>query len=62
MREAIPASGRLAVTLRFIATDDSFHSLMYTMKISMQAIASFLLEVCDALVEALRDYIYHLLT
>nr|CAI5820592.1 unnamed protein product [Callosobruchus analis] len=34
---------------------------MYTMKISMQAISSFKLEVCDALVEAHRDYINHLL-
>lgn len=56
-REAIPASERLAVTLRFIATGDSFHSLMYSMKISKQAISCFLPEVCDALVESLRDYI-----
>ncbi|XP_044766239.1 protein ANTAGONIST OF LIKE HETEROCHROMATIN PROTEIN 1-like [Coccinella septempunctata] len=56
-REAIPASERLAVTLRFLATGDSYHSLMYLMKISKQTISSFMPEVCDAIVEALQGYI-----
>jgi len=29
MREAIPISTRLAVTLRFLATGDSYHTVMY---------------------------------
>nr|XP_023017923.1 protein ANTAGONIST OF LIKE HETEROCHROMATIN PROTEIN 1-like [Leptinotarsa decemlineata] len=56
-RDAIPASERLAVTLRFIATGDSYHSLMYVLKISKQCISKIVPEVCDAIVEALQDYI-----
>ncbi|CAB3232065.1 unnamed protein product [Arctia plantaginis] len=56
-RDAIPASERLAATLRFIATGDSYHSLMYVLKISKQCISKFVPEVCDAIVEALQDYI-----
>lgn len=56
-REAIPPCERLAVTLRFLATGDSYHSLMYVMKISKQAIFQFVPEVCDALVKALKDYV-----
>jgi len=37
-RETIPASIRLAVTLRFLASGESFTSLMYTFRISEQSI------------------------
>jgi hypothetical protein len=35
-RETIPPSIRLAVTLRFLASGESFTSLMYTSRISKQ--------------------------
>lgn len=56
-RKAIPAHERLAVTLRFLATGDSYHSLMYTFKISKQVISRTIPEVCDALISALKDCI-----
>lgn len=56
-RKAIPAHERLAVTLRFLATGDSYHSLMYMFKISKQAISSIIPNICDALVNVLQDYI-----
>ncbi|KAJ4446436.1 hypothetical protein ANN_13132 [Periplaneta americana] len=56
-RKAIPANERLAVTLRFLATGDSYHFLMYTFKISKQVISTIIPEVCDRLIEALQDFI-----
>lgn len=41
-RKVIPAQERLTVTLRFLATEDSYHSFMYTFKISKQAISSII--------------------
>ncbi|CAH2013705.1 unnamed protein product [Acanthoscelides obtectus] len=56
-RESIPAKVRLALTLRFSATGDSFKSLHYLFKISPQVISLIVSEVCKALCEALRSFV-----
>lgn len=56
-RETIPASLRLAVTLRFLASGDSFTSLMYTFRISKQAISKMVPEVCEAIISSLKQYV-----
>ena len=56
-RETIPASLRLAITLRFLASGDSFTSLMYTFRISKQAISRIVPEVCEAIISALKQYV-----
>ena len=57
-RKAISVQERLALTLCFLASGDSYVSLQYLFKISKQAISCILLEVCEALVEKLKDYIH----
>jgi hypothetical protein len=57
MREAIPISTRLAVTLRFLATGDSYLSLMYTFRISVPAISTFIPEVCQAVIKSQKGYV-----
>ncbi|KAG8278504.1 hypothetical protein J6590_108213 [Homalodisca vitripennis] len=56
-REVISVNDRLAITLRFLATGDSYHSLMYLFKVSKQSISQIVPEVCSALVSMLEDYI-----
>jgi len=57
MRKAIPAQERLAITLRFLASGDSFVSLSYLFKVSNQCISTIVKEVCDALIKKFKDKI-----
>jgi hypothetical protein len=56
-RQSISPSIRLAATLRLLASGDSFTSLMYTFRISKQAISQFVPEVCEAIISALQEFI-----
>jgi len=57
LRKAVSIEKRLAVTLSFLATGDSFTSLQYTFLISKQLISCIIPEVCRALVEVLNEFI-----
>lgn len=57
MRNAISVQERLSVTLRFLATGDHYSSLQYLFRISKQAISQIVPEVCEALIEVLRENI-----
>ncbi|KAJ8884020.1 hypothetical protein PR048_015877 [Dryococelus australis] len=48
---------QLVVTVRFLATEDSYSSLQYLSRMSKQAIAKITPEVCAALVETLKENI-----
>ncbi|XP_036320822.1 uncharacterized protein LOC118735273 isoform X2 [Rhagoletis pomonella] len=55
MRCAITTRVRLAITLRYLATGDSFRSLEFLSHISRKTISKFLPEVLEALTEALQE-------
>ena len=56
-RATIPAKVRLAVTLRYLATGDSYRSLHYLFKISHQVISNIVRECCAALISVLKHMI-----
>ncbi|XP_074039919.1 uncharacterized protein [Leptinotarsa decemlineata] len=57
MRMAVPVKERLAITLRFLATGDSYTSMQYLFKVSKQLISSIVPETCRALIEVLKKYV-----
>ena len=50
MRSSIPITTRLAITLRFVATGDSYRTLMYLFKVHFSSICCIVPEVCEALI------------
>lgn len=57
LREAIPAKMRLAITLRYLASGDTFRSLHYLFKVSSSAISLIVREVCAAIQNVLQNEI-----
>ncbi|KAF0742397.1 protein ANTAGONIST OF LIKE HETEROCHROMATIN PROTEIN 1-like [Aphis craccivora] len=56
-RLAIPAKLRLAITLRYLATGDSFKSLHFLFKVLCEIISKIVPPVCTALVEVLKNQV-----
>lgn len=55
LRDSIPAKIRLAITLRFLATGDSYKSLHFLFKVSSQIISKSVPEVCAAINQVLKN-------
>ena len=54
MRKAITVKQRLIITLRYLATGNSFADLQYSSAVSRQCIV---IETCLAIIEVLKDLI-----
>lgn len=57
MRKAISPADRLSVTLRFLATGNSFEDLKFSSCMAATTISEIVEETCDALCLSLKDYI-----
>jgi hypothetical protein len=57
MRDAIPPSQRLSITLCYLVTGNTFEDLKFTGATSPQSIGIIVMETCTALVHRLKDYI-----
>ena len=55
MRMPIPVDEKLTVTLRYLATDDSFESLMYQFHMHRKTVSLFVLKVCKVIYETLKE-------
>ena len=53
VRAPLPAGLRLAVTLRHLATDASYHDLMYDFRVAHNTLSGVIREVCKAIYEEL---------
>ena len=54
-RECVTTGERLAITLRFLATGDSYPSLQALFRVSVSTICKLIPETCQALVETYTD-------
>ena len=57
MRESISATERLSITLRYLATGESFSRLCYSGVMGKSTISGIVQETCEAIITALKDYI-----
>jgi hypothetical protein len=55
-RDSIPPLVRLVLTLRFLATGDSYASLMYLFRISKRSILKIITEVCEVIEDTLQEH------
>nr|XP_053618113.1 uncharacterized protein LOC128679722 [Plodia interpunctella] len=56
-RTAISAQDRLAITLKYLSTGESFISLCDVFKVSPQIISYIIPEVCQAIIDGLSEYV-----
>lgn len=54
-RQPLPAGLKLACTLRYLASGDSYHSLSFNFRVSVPAISKFIPLVCQAIIDILAD-------
>ena len=58
MRISIPASERLALTIRFLATGETFQSLSFQFRIGKATVSGIVTEMCDAIYAVLgKDFL-----
>jgi len=55
MREAIPPRDRLSITLRYLATGNSFQDLSYSARIALNTLSKLVPETLKAIIKILRD-------
>ena len=58
-RTPLTAGIKLAITLRYLATGDSYHSLMYGFRVAHNTISKVVRQVCDAIVAEFSEELIH---
>jgi len=57
LRDALPARVKVEITLNFLATGNSYRTLQHLFRVPKPSISNFVPEVCEAIFEALKDFI-----
>lgn len=55
MRNSISVADRLMVTLRFLATGESYSSLQYSTRIAQCTLSEIIPETCEAIYESMKN-------
>ena len=55
MRNALEPALRLAITLRYLATGDSYKSLMYSFRVAHNTISRIVPETCEAVIQHSKE-------
>lgn len=55
MRDAISAKVKLAITIRFLSTGESYKSLQYQFRVHHSTLSKFIPEVCETIYRNLKD-------
>lgn len=59
MRRPLEPSLKLAITLRYLATGDSYRSLMYAFRVAHNTISLVIREVCQAIIDEYGEEVVH---
>lgn len=59
MRQAISARHRLSVTLRYLATENSFQDLSYSVRIAPNTLSQLIPETLRAIVEVFENKVFN---
>ena len=59
LRDPLPAGMKLAITLRYIASGDSYHSLCYSFRVPHNTISLIVKEVSEAIVAELEPEVFN---
>ena len=54
-RQPLPAGLNIAITLRYLATGDSYKSLMHFFRVALNTISLFVPEVCEAIYQIYKN-------
>lgn len=57
MRQPISPTERLSITLRYLATGNTFEELKFVSAIAPQTISKIVIETCEAIISCLHEYI-----
>ena len=49
-RKPLSAGIKLAITLRYLASGDNYHSLMYGFRVAHNTISKVIIQVCEAII------------
>ena len=61
-RQPLEPGLKLALTLRYLATGNSYKSLQYSFRVAHNTISLFILEVCQAIIDEYEDDVFAFLT